>query len=282
MKSRNQSSSLLLWAALTALISQNLLVPVFSAQATFEDQKNYYPRDPGAGTPPTPSGSTGGSPPRSSGGGGHGHGGTPPANCGNPPSGGHSTPTPSTPSGGGGYHHYSPPSTTPTTPTTPTPTTPIVPSPFFTPPTPSTPIDPGTGTPSSPGITIPSPPFPFDPNSPPFTCDFWRNHPTLIWGVLGWFGTVGGTLGGTSSGIPGFGSNMSLLQALGNTRSDGYGALYREGTAAYLNAMVNRGRGFPYTTNQVRDRFASSLRSNKAAANQARLFKLANEGRVKI
>lgn len=80
--------------------------------------------------------------------------------------------------------------------------------------------------------------------------------------------------------VPGFGaSTLSLQQALSNTRTDGLGALYREGTASLLNSMVNQ--KFPYTTKQVRESFVASLSSNKAAAAQAQLFKLANEGRVK-
>ncbi|XP_071905060.1 protodermal factor 1-like [Coffea arabica] len=284
-------ASLLLWATVAVLLSQNLLVSAISA-ATVEDQKNYYPPDPNAGTPHT--GSPSHNPPHSSGG-GHGstpshgggggggsygtpsHGGgsygTPPANCGTPPSEGPATPTPSTPSGGGGS--YQPPPTTPSTPT------PIVNPPIVNPPTivspPTTPgIEPGT--PTIPGVTVPpAPPYGFDPNSPPFSCNYWRTHPTLIWGLLGWWGTVGQTLGATS--IPGFGSNMSVLQALSNTRTDGFGALYREGTASFLNSMVHR--NFPYTTQQVRDTFVGALSSNKAAAHQAQLFKLANEGRVK-
>lgn len=70
---------------------------------------------------------------------------------------------------------------------------------------------------------------------------------------------------------------MNLMEALSNTRTDGLGELCREGTAALLNAMVTK--NFPYTTNQVRDSFVAALSSDKAAAAQARLFKLANEGR---
>lgn len=108
---------------------------------------------------------------------------------------------------------------------------------------------------------------------------YWRNHPTMIWGLLGWWGTLGSAFGVTGT-IPGFsGAGMSLPQALSNTRTDGLGALYREGTASFLNSLVNH--KFPYTTNQVRDRFVASLSSNKAAAAQAHLFRMANEGRMK-
>ncbi|KAG8386738.1 hypothetical protein BUALT_Bualt03G0180300 [Buddleja alternifolia] len=285
MKRRNQASSLplLLWAAVAALLSQNMVIPVMSA-ANFEDQKNYYSPDPNARTPPVshtpPSHGSGGghaTPTPSHGGGSYG--GTPPANCGNPPSGGHHHTTPSPPTGGGGGYYHSPPTSTPTTPTTPTPVV-LTPPTIVTPPTvvtpPSTPIDPGT--PTTPGITIPSPPFSFNPNSPPFTCTYWRNHPTLIWGLFGIWGTTVGNAFGLSS-VPGFGSNMNILQALSNTRTDGLGELYREGTAALLNSMAHT--RFPYTTSQVRDSFVSALSSNKAAASQAQLFKQANEGRTK-
>lgn len=78
---------------------------------------------------------------------------------------------------------------------------------------------------------------------------------------------------------PGFAPSMTVQDALANNRADGIGALYREGTASLLNSMSNNNR-FPYTTKQVRDRFISALSSDNAAAAQARLFKLANEGRL--
>ncbi|KAJ9172869.1 hypothetical protein P3X46_016065 [Hevea brasiliensis] len=172
-------------------------------------------------------------------------------------------PTPSIPSdppqGGGGYYP-SPPSSggSPPTPIILTPpSTPFVPSP------PSTPF-------------VPSPPFIPDPNSP-FTCNYWRNHPGIIFGLLGWWGTLGSAFGTNS--LPGLGAGMSLPQALSNTRTDGYGTLYREGTAALLNSMY--ARRFPFTTSQVRENFLTALASNKAAAAQGQLFKLANEGRLK-
>ncbi|KAH6785432.1 hypothetical protein C2S51_037887 [Perilla frutescens var. frutescens] len=312
-----RSRHALLWMALLAMLSQNLLIPVVSTANFFEDQKNYYTPDPNVQPPPAglslslsqldmmfsppPSHGSGGGhatptpshgTPPSHGGGGS-HGGTPPANCGNPPSGGHHH---TSPPSGGGYYHSPPTSPTPTTPT-PTPTTPT--PTYGTPPTtptptygtpPTTPIDPGTPSTPTPGITIPSPPFAFDPNSPPFTCNFWRNHPTLIWGLYGWLGTVGSAFGGgsgtgtgtgtgTGGSIPVAGANMNLLQALSNTRTDGFGELYREGTAALLNSLAHT--RFPYTTNQVRDSFVRSLSSNKAAAAQAQLFKMANEGRMR-
>jgi hypothetical protein len=113
-----------------------------------------------------------------------------------------------------------------------------------------------------------------------FVCliySYWRTHPALIWGVLGWWGTMGNAFGVTR--LPGFGTSMTLQQALSNTRTDGYGTLYREGTASLLNSMVSN--RFPFTTRQVRENFVASLASNKAAGAQGHLFKLANEGRLK-
>ncbi|CAN4087310.1 unnamed protein product [Withania somnifera] len=193
----------------------------------------------------------------------------------------------SPPSGGGGYYYSSNPSIpdifTPLAPFDPNapPSGGYYPSPpsFPTPSTPGIPIilppitpiiNPGT-----PGIYMPPPLF--DPNSPPFPIDYWRTNPALIWGLFGWWATVGSAFG--VAGAPGLGSNFNLLQALSNHRSDGVGELYREGTASLLNSMV--GKKFPYTTKQVRDSFVAALSSNKTAAAQAARFKLANEGRFK-
>lgn len=109
-------------------------------------------------------------------------------------------------------------------------------------------------------------------------CSYWKTHPGVIWGLVGWWGTSLGSVFGVTS-VPGFGTNLSLQQALSNTRTDGLGALYREGTASFLNSMVNN--RFPFTTKQVRQNFVAALGSNKAAASQAHVFKLANEGRLK-
>ncbi|XWS41072.1 hypothetical protein CRYUN_Cryun17cG0049100 [Craigia yunnanensis] len=282
-RERGKHVSLFMWILVAGLLFQNLVIPVTST--SFEEQKNYYPvPDPHTGTPPsgsheTPSHGSGGS-----------YDGTPPSH-GTPSHGGgyHPTPTPSTPSGGncgtpphepstpsrpshtpshGGYYH-SPPTSGGGIPPSyggGSPPTPVTVSP------PTTPIiDPGTP-------SIPTPPF-FPAPTPPFggTCNFWRSHPTLIWGLLGWWGTVGSAFGVTSN--PGFGATMSLPQALSNTRTDGLGVLYREGTASLLNSMVNN--RFPFSTKQVRDSFVAALGSNSAAAAQARLFKLANEGHLK-
>ncbi|KAL7143617.1 hypothetical protein ABFS83_08G204100 [Erythranthe nasuta] len=238
------------------LLSAAMVIPAMSAPVKFVDQKNYYP-DPHPIPPPTPTVSytppAHATPTPSHGGGS----GTPPAaNCGTPPTGSsphHHTPTPS--------HHTPTPSHH--TPSTPTPTTPThTPTPSVTPPT-------------TPGITIPSPPFAFDPNSPPFNCTYWKNHPTIVWGLVGWWGTVGNAFGVTGT-IPGFGAHLNPLEALTNTRTDGFGELCRQGTAALLNCLAHT--KFPLTAAQVRSSFVAALGSDKAAAAQAQIFKLANEG----
>ncbi|KAF8413642.1 hypothetical protein HHK36_001634 [Tetracentron sinense] len=283
MEKSTQYASWLILVLAAGLLSQHTLaIPVMST--SFEDQKTYYTPDPHPGT--TPGGNSLSlslslycshkSPP--SHGSSSGYGSRTPSHG---SSGGHGTPshgssgsynpTPSTGSGGGGYYH-SPPSSTPVI-TTP-PFTPII-----EPGTPNTPtVDPGT--PNIPYISTPSTPLLPDPNAPPFfigTCDYWRTHSNAIWALLGWWGTVGGAFGVAAT--PAFGTNLSLLQALSNTRTDGIGALYREGTASLLNSMINK--KFPFTTKQVKDGFSVALVSTKAAAAQAELFKSANEGRLK-
>ncbi|XP_043699072.1 protodermal factor 1 isoform X2 [Telopea speciosissima] len=246
MEQRRSLNPSFIWVLIVVIVSQNLvIIPVMSRN--FEDQKHYY------SSPSPHTGDPHKSPP---------HGTSPSPSHG---SGGSCNPTPSTPSppstgggGGGGYYH-SPPSSgsgggTPSTPTV-APITPTIPS-----------------------ISSPPPPLMLDPNTPlGGTCNFWRTHPALIWSLLGWWGTVGGVFGVLAT--PATGTSLSLPQALANTRSDGIGALYREGTASFLNSMVNK--KFPFTTKEVKDSFVRAVASNKAAAAQAELFKQANEGRLK-
>lgn len=110
-----------------------------------------------------------------------------------------------------------------------------------------------------------------------FFFSFWATHPMLIWSLLGYFGTMGGAFSPVATTT--FGENLSFPEALSNTRTDAIGALFREGTASLLNSMVDN--KFPFTTQQVRDAFTSSLHSNRAAAAQAKVFKKANEGHYK-
>ncbi|XP_047324752.1 protodermal factor 1 [Impatiens glandulifera] len=199
-------------------------------------------------------------PPSTGGGGGYTPTPDPPSTGG----GGGYTPTPDPPSsGGGGY--YNPPSTPDggSPPLVDTPPISYSP-PDYSPPIsyspPTVPIDPGTPT--------------FPGSNPPYTCIYWGNHPDMIWGLLGWWGTVGGVFGV----VPVISPSLSLQQALSNNRLDGVGSLYREGTASLLNSMIDR--NFPFSTQQVKDSFVASVVSDKTALNQAQVFKLANEGRL--
>ncbi|TVU22762.1 hypothetical protein EJB05_32480 [Eragrostis curvula] len=148
----------------------------------------------------------------------------------------------------------------------------------------------GGGSPATPstggfGTTSPMPFVPVDPHSPsslPGSCDYWRSHPMEIWSAIGGrFPTSSmGHFFGTGGGASFPGTNMSIQDALANTRSDGAGALLREGAAALLNSLTRA--GFPYTTDQVRDAFAAAAAggSDGGAAAQAAAFKKANEGRA--
>lgn len=240
----------------------------------------YYPPTPSTPTPiiiNPPKSPLVPSPPSGSGGSGGYYPPTPPTiplvpspPSGSGGSGGYYPPTPRTPSsplvpsppssGGGGGAYYPPTPTTPTTPSSPfvpSPVTPTVPSPYLPVPT--------------------TPPRPFDPSTPPFPCTYWGSHPGLVFGLLGWWATVGGVFGVAT--LPGLNSATSLQEMLTNPRNDGYGSLYREASASFLNSMASK--EFPYSTKQVKDAFLASLSSNKAAAAQARLFKLANEKKLK-
>ncbi|CAO2186099.1 unnamed protein product [Urochloa humidicola] len=134
------------------------------------------------------------------------------------------------------------------------------------------------------GTSSPTPFVPVDPHSLgslPGSCGYWRSHPMEIWSALGGGripSSMGSFFGGGSGGLGGGG--MSIQDALANTRSDGAGALLREGAAALLNSMTRA--GFPYTTDQVRDAFAAAAAggSDGAAAAQAAAFKKANEGKA--
>lgn len=185
--------------------------------------------------------------------------------------GGHGTPTPSHSSSG----KPKPAPSTPTTPSNPSHPSPSSPSPpaIITPP--STPVTP---TPTTP--VIPTPSLPDPTTVPPFapgSCSYWISHPGAIWAIFGYWGTVGKSFGPACGAI--FGKNMSLQDAMKNTRTDGVGNLYREGTAALLNSLVCK--RYSFTPQQVKDAFAAAVVSDRAAAAQAQIFKQANEGGVK-
>ncbi|KAJ6805026.1 protodermal factor 1 [Iris pallida] len=95
--------------------------------------------------------------------------------------------------------------------------------------------------------------------------------------VFGYLSNIGQSFGAACGTA--FGRNLSLPDALNNTRADGIGALYREGTAALLNSLACR--TYPFTTQQVKDAFTAAITSDASAARQAQLFKQANEGGLK-
>ncbi|KAG0513242.1 hypothetical protein BDA96_10G084900 [Sorghum bicolor] len=136
------------------------------------------------------------------------------------------------------------------------------------------------------GTSSPTPFVPMDPHSfgsLPGSCDYWRSHPMEIWSAIGGrFPSTSPSSMGHFFGAAGSigGSDVSIQDALANTRSDGTGALLREGAAALLNSMTRA--GFPYTTEQVRDAFAAAAAggSDGAAAAQAAAFRKANEGKA--
>ncbi|CAN6443604.1 unnamed protein product [Victoria cruziana] len=199
----------------------------------------------------------------------HGHSG-----CGNTPSGSYGTPS----SGGGGYHQ--PPSTGGHEPRGGSLTPPSQGGGYYN--SPPTYNPPATGGGGGSVPVLPPPTTPVDPNigSPFFfgTCSWWRLHPTVIYGLFGgYIGSVAGVFGAICT--PVFGHDLTLPQALANPRTDGLGALFREGTASFLNSMVNH--HFPFTTEEVRASFTAALISDAAAGTQAALFQQANEGRLK-
>ncbi|KAI4363885.1 hypothetical protein MLD38_020048 [Melastoma candidum] len=269
-------------------VSQNLFVPVLS-ETSLKDNKSFFPvpgpyvgltppsapyKSPpttGTTTPPyhaapsqpkTPTSPVGGcvNPPvvshppksRSSGGGGYHY--KPPSSGssggGTKGGGGYHYSPPSSGSRSGGYH-YSPPSSG---------SRGVSSGGYSHPTPPSSGSSGGSGRSSTPpttpigGGTTPTTP-PYYPITDPFTgtCNFWKAHPTIIFGLFGWYGTVGTAFGVTN--VPGLPSNLNLLQALSNTRNDGYGEPLREGTASLLNSMVNH--KFPYTTQQVKGNLLS-------------------------
>ncbi|KAF8642520.1 hypothetical protein HU200_067195 [Digitaria exilis] len=158
------------------------------------------------------------------------------------------SPTPTYGTGGG----YKP---------TPTPDYSTTPTPSYGS-TPSTPSTPSYGIPEIPkhGFTG--------------SCDYWKSHPDMIVAVVGSLGNIGKTFGTACSLIVGK-KLENLHDALSNTRSDGIGALLREGAAAYLNSIVNK--KFPFTTQEVKDCIVVAVTSDGAASAQARIFKKANE-----
>lgn len=83
--------------------------------------------------------------------------------------------------------------------------------------------------------------------------------------------TVGEALGSPATKVFG---QTTLLQALLNTRPDGYSTLLRNAATAILNSYSRSEYKFSHLT--VIESFAASLGSSKAAAQQAAAFEEAN------
>ncbi|XP_047048574.1 protodermal factor 1-like [Lolium rigidum] len=182
------------------------------------------------------------------------------------------SPTPTHGSGGG----YKPtPTPTPTYGATPTPTYGATPTPTYgATPTPSYGTTPST--PSTPSHDVPTIPKKHELIG---SCDYWKGHPDAIVAAIGSLGNIGQTFGAACSMIVGK-KLENLHDALSNTRTDGIGALIREGAAAYLNSIVNK--KFPFTTQQVKDCIVVAVISEGAASAQAGVFKKANDSHYKF
>ncbi|KAK1616304.1 hypothetical protein QYE76_021821 [Lolium multiflorum] len=109
--------------------------------------------------------------------------------------------------------------------------------------------------------------------------NYWKGHPDAIIAAIGSLGNIGQTFGAACSMIVGK-KLENLHDALSNTRTDGIGALIREGAAAYLNSIVNK--KFPFTTQQVKDCIVVAVISEGAASAQAGVFKKANDSHYKF
>lgn len=116
-----------------------------------------------------------------------------------------------------------------------------------------------------------------------FLCRSWSKKPpsslpdllSFITPILDIFSSGGGTdIIGTITSI--FGSTTTLHQGLTSSRTDAYGALLRQGSAAVLNSYSSR--TYPFTPLQVKSAFRGALVSQQAAAVMATKFENANLG----
>jgi hypothetical protein len=157
---------------------------------------------------------------------------------------------------------YSPPASV--SPVVPTPDVPYTPTPY----TPTDPVP--TPTPSSPG-----------------TCTWWSSNTgsfpdvvSIVSTILDLFTSLtGGSGGSDGGGITSiissiFGSQMTIYQGLTNTRTDGFGALARQSSAALLNSLTRR--DYPFNALQVKVQFRNALGSQQQAFATARMFENAN------
>ncbi len=81
---------------------------------------------------------------------------------------------------------------------------------------------------------------------------------------------------GINLGALPFSTSTTLTQALTNQRTDAYGALMRQGSAALINSY--HFANYAYTPQEVREGFNGALFSEQAAAVQAVKFENANRG----
>jgi hypothetical protein len=134
------------------------------------------------------------------------------------------------------------------------------------PPPPSPPLIPASGPYSGAPETSPA----------PGTCEYWSSNNSDIPGFLeGALVNLLQLLGINLGALP-FSTTTTLVEALNNRRTDAYGALMRQGSAALINSY--HFANYAYTPQEVREGFNGALFSEQAAAVQAVKFENANHG----
>jgi hypothetical protein len=134
------------------------------------------------------------------------------------------------------------------------------------PPPPSPPLIPASGPYSGAPETSPA----------PGTCEYWSSNNSDIPGFLeGALVNILQLLGINLGDLP-FSTTTTLVEALNNRRTDAYGALMRQGSAALINSY--HFANYAYTPQEVREGFNGALFSEQAAAVQAVKFENANRG----
>jgi hypothetical protein len=134
------------------------------------------------------------------------------------------------------------------------------------PPPPSPPLIPASGPYSGAPETSPA----------PGTCEYWSSNNSDIPGFLeGFLVNILQLLGINLGALP-FSTTTTLVQALNNRRTDAFGALMRQGSAALINSY--HFANYAYTPQEVREGFNGALFSEQAAAVQAVKFENANHG----
>ncbi len=107
-------------------------------------------------------------------------------------------------------------------------------------------------------------------------CRYWSSNNSDIPGFLeGALVNLLQLLGINLGALP-FSTTTTLVEALNNRRTDAYGALMRQGSAALINSY--HFANYAYTPQEVREGFNGALFSEQAAAVQAVKFENANRG----